>query len=137
MWRFPFTAYKFGGAFIIPYTIMFELVGKPIYFLEMAIGQFTSKGSVNALSIFPAMRGVAVGQQVAATFVVTYYCSLITLALFYMSHSFASKLPWADCKPEWTDNSTECVPSYLYPFIREYDPDLEPDFICSAELYYV
>jgi solute carrier family 6 amino acid transporter-like protein 5/7/9/14 len=55
IWRFPFTAYENGGgAFLIPYIIVLMLIGKPMYYLEMAIGQFTSKGSVKALTAIPA-----------------------------------------------------------------------------------
>ncbi|CAD7011569.1 unnamed protein product [Ceratitis capitata] len=47
VWRFPFTALdNGGGAFLIPYLIVLFLIGKPIYYLEMAIGQFSSCGSV-------------------------------------------------------------------------------------------
>ncbi|KAK9687293.1 Sodium:neurotransmitter symporter family [Popillia japonica] len=50
IWRFPFTAYQNGGgAFLIPYVIILILVGRPLYYLEMCIGQFTSKGNVKSL----------------------------------------------------------------------------------------
>lgn len=38
LWRFPFVAYKNGGgAFLIPYIIVLFVIGKPGYFLEMAM----------------------------------------------------------------------------------------------------
>lgn len=58
VWRFPFTALENGGgAFLIPYLIVLLLVGKPLYFMEMIIGQFSSKGSVKCYDLSPAMRG--------------------------------------------------------------------------------
>jgi solute carrier family 6 (neurotransmitter transporter, glycine) member 5/9 len=59
IWRFPFTAYaNGGGAFLIPYIIVLILVGKPLYFLEMVLGQFSSKGSVKVYDFAPAMKGM-------------------------------------------------------------------------------
>lgn len=56
--RFPFTAFENGGAtFIFVYIIILFLIGKPFYFLEMIIGQFTSSGSIKALEIVPLMKG--------------------------------------------------------------------------------
>lgn len=47
VWRFPFTAYENGGgAFLIPYILVLFIVGKPFYYLEMIMGQFTSSSSV-------------------------------------------------------------------------------------------
>ncbi|CRK90243.1 CLUMA_CG003954, isoform A [Clunio marinus] len=111
IWRFPFTAYENGGgAFLIPYIIVLMLIGKPIYYLEMAIGQFSSRGSVKALSVIPALQGVAIAQQVGTTCVVTYYCSLIALTLSYMFRSFAAELPWAKCLPKWSEEtSVQCI----------------------------
>lgn len=58
VWRFPFTALdNGGGAFLIPYLVVLFLVGKPIYYLEMIIGQFSSRGSVKVFDLCPAMRG--------------------------------------------------------------------------------
>lgn len=79
------------------------LIGKPIYYLEMAIGQFTSKGSVKALSAIPILKGVGVAQQIGTSCVVSYYCSLIALTMYYMFKSFTTQLPWAKCWPKWDD----------------------------------
>lgn len=58
VWRFPFVALQNGGgAFLIPYLIVLLLVGRPIYYLEMCIGQFSSRGSVKVYDFAPAMRG--------------------------------------------------------------------------------
>lgn len=58
IWRFPFTALENGGgAFLIPYIIVLVLVGRPIYYLEMLLGQFSSRGSVKVYDFSPAMRG--------------------------------------------------------------------------------
>ena len=58
IWRFPFVAYdNGGGAFLIPYLIILVLIGRPLYFLEMVLGQFSSKGSVKLWSVVPLGRG--------------------------------------------------------------------------------
>lgn len=93
---------------MIPYIIVLILIGKPLYYLEMALGQFTSKGSVQAIAVIPILKGVSVGQQIGTTCVVTYYTSLIALTLYYMFHSFTAELPWSKCRsPEWDD--VQCI----------------------------
>lgn len=59
VWRFPFAALENGGgAFLIPYFIVLFVVGRPIYYLEMIVGQFSSKGSAKVYDMVPAMRGI-------------------------------------------------------------------------------
>lgn len=60
VWRFPFTAYENGGgAFLIPYIIVLTLVGRPVYFMEMCVGQFSSKGNVKMFeTLAPALKGL-------------------------------------------------------------------------------
>lgn len=58
VWRFPFIALENGGgAFLIPYLIVLILVGKPVYYLEMLLGQFSSRGSVKVYDFAPILRG--------------------------------------------------------------------------------
>ncbi|KAH0953121.1 hypothetical protein HN011_004692 [Eciton burchellii] len=109
IWRFPFTAYENGGgAFLIPYILVLFLVGKPFYYLEMIMGQFTNSSSVKIWSAVPGLRGVGWAQMYSMIAVGTYYCSLMSLTLFYFAMSFASQLPWSKCLTEWGNN---CVDS--------------------------
>lgn len=109
VWRFPFTAYENGGgAFLIPYIIVLFLVGKPAYFLEMIIGQFTNRSSVKMWSLAPIFRGVGWAQMFSMIAVGTYYCSLMSLTMYYLVNSFETPLPWSECRPEWGD---DCVAS--------------------------
>ncbi|XP_073819734.1 sodium-dependent nutrient amino acid transporter 1-like [Musca autumnalis] len=102
VWRFPFIALENGGgAFVIPYIVVLLLIGRPIYYLEIIIGQFSSRGSVRAFDMVPVMRGVAYGQVYAASLGITYYACIMALTLKYMFSSFASQLPWAYCRVEW------------------------------------
>lgn len=66
VWRFPFACLENGGgAFLIPYLICLLVIGRPIYFLEMCVGQFSSRGSVKVYDLAPAMRGKCVGKGLA------------------------------------------------------------------------
>jgi hypothetical protein len=58
VWRFPFTAYENGGgAFLLPYLIVLLVIGRPIYFLEMTIGQFSQVGPVGVWALAPFFKG--------------------------------------------------------------------------------
>lgn len=112
VWRFPFTAYENGGgAFLIPYLIVLMFIGRPLYFLELAIGQFSSSGSVKVWNMVPAMKGVGFGQMIGTSSVVSYYCCLIALSIYYLIASCQSVLPWTVCHPELAQNGSLCVDS--------------------------
>ncbi|XP_052899239.1 sodium-dependent nutrient amino acid transporter 1-like [Anopheles moucheti] len=108
VWRFPYTAFKNGGgAFVIPYLIVLFIIGRPIYYLEMVLGQFSNRGCVKVYDLAPAMRGIGVGQTVAIFTVITYYASVLAVTLRYLVASFSPELPWSKCEPGWVD----CVDS--------------------------
>ena len=111
VWRFPFTAYENGGgAFLIPYLLVLILIGRPLYFLELSMGQFSNKSSVKVWDMVPFFRGVGYGQAIATSSVVSYYTCLIALSVFYLIASMQSVLPWTVCDASIElNNNTVCV----------------------------
>lgn len=105
LWRFPAVAYNNGGGiFLIPYVVVLLIIGRPGYFLEMIVGQFSSKGTINVYDCAPAMRGVGVGQVVSLAFVATYYSSIMGLTMKFLYDSFSTVLPWTMCREEYGEN---------------------------------
>ncbi|XP_053666330.1 sodium-dependent nutrient amino acid transporter 1-like [Anopheles marshallii] len=102
IWRFPYTAMQNGGgAFLIPYLVVLFLVGRPLYYLEMVMGQFSSRGSIKVFDVAPLMRGVGVGQTLALVLILGYYAAVLSVSVRYFVASFGSPLAWARCEPEW------------------------------------
>ncbi|KAL4713240.1 hypothetical protein ACJJTC_013170 [Scirpophaga incertulas] len=111
VWRFPFVAYQNGGgAFLIPYIIVLLIIGKSMYYLETVLGQFSNSNCVKIWALSPAMKGTGYTQALGASFVLSYYVSIIALCLYYLAMSFSSELPWAVCNPSWK-NYAQCVES--------------------------
>lgn len=58
VWRFPQTVAKNGGgAFLVPYLIVLIFIGRPLYFMEAALGQFSSYGPVKLWHAVPILKG--------------------------------------------------------------------------------
>ncbi|KAH9633370.1 hypothetical protein HF086_004084 [Spodoptera exigua] len=94
VWRFPFIAYQNGGgAFLIPYIIVLLLIGKPMYYLECVLGQFSSKNSVTVWSLSPAMKGAGYATALGCGYILSYYVSIVALCLYYLCMSFLPTLP--------------------------------------------
>ncbi|CAD7077283.1 unnamed protein product [Hermetia illucens] len=130
IWRFPFTAYENGGgAFVIPYIIVLIIIGKPLYYLEMTIGQFASRSSVKIWKACPLLKGVGIGQLFGTVSVISYYSSLIALTLYYFGVSFQAVLPWSTCLDEWMPNCIDSSPSNNTSF--------QPGTLSSSELYFL
>lgn len=67
IWRFPYIVFYNGGvAFLIPYFVAHMLIGKPLYKLEMCIGQFVSGGPVKVWALSPALKGKLTAGNVKA-----------------------------------------------------------------------
>jgi len=105
VWRFPFLAYENGGgAFLIPYVVLLVLVGKPMYFMEAALGQFGQVGPLQVWTeMLPCAVGVGVAMVIISLIVAIYYNVIMAYCLFYLFNSFRSVLPWTVCNPEWAD----------------------------------
>ncbi|KAL4713244.1 hypothetical protein ACJJTC_013174 [Scirpophaga incertulas] len=129
VWRFPFVAYQNGGgAFLIPYIIVLFLVGKPMYYLECVLGQFSTKNSVKVWVLSPALKGTGYAQALTCGYILSYYVAIIALCLYYLAMSFTDPLPWAVCLPTWDD----CLPSDNS--AENVDPNI--NYTSSAEYYF-
>jgi len=100
VWRFPQLAADYGGgAFLIPYVIALFVIGIPILFLEIAMGQFHQTGDVGVFgSIHPRLRGVGLTSVACAYMLVCYYVMLIAWVVNAFFDSFGDSI--------WNTNPT-------------------------------
>lgn len=59
VWRFPYLCFRNGGgAFLVPYLLMVFVIGLPIFFAELVIGQYSALGPIQAFGfISPLFKG--------------------------------------------------------------------------------
>ncbi|KAJ8394892.1 hypothetical protein AAFF_G00042470 [Aldrovandia affinis] len=108
VWRFPYLCYKNGGGvFLIPYMLIVFIGGIPVFFLEIALGQFMKQGGVSAWNIAPLFKGLGLASMVIVFFCNTYYIMILVWGLYFLLHSFSTPLPWATCGHPW--NTPNCT----------------------------
>ncbi|UXI17102.1 brefeldin A-inhibited guanine nucleotide-exchange protein 1 [Sarcoptes scabiei] len=130
VWRFPYLCFKNGGgAFLIPYLIMWAIGGVPLFFMELALGQYHRQGAITCWSrVVPLFKGglsssrrnfiveslilseisQGIGYSVVliAFYVDLYYNVIIAWALHFFFKSFSTALPWSRCNNPW--NTEKC-----------------------------
>ncbi|XP_033969694.1 sodium- and chloride-dependent GABA transporter ine isoform X2 [Trematomus bernacchii] len=109
VWRFPYLCYRSGGgAFLVPYLLMLVVLGVPLLYMELIVGQYTRRGPVHALAnVCPLLKGVGIASVAISFIMCTYYNLVITWALYYLFSSFQSPLPWQNCNNTW--NTQNCT----------------------------
>ena len=86
------------GTFIIPYIIMLFLLGIPLFYLELLLGQSLRKGPILAwLKIVPNFAGIGIASVVVIVYICLYYNVIIAWVLFYLVNSFHLPLLWDKC----------------------------------------
>jgi len=123
VWRFPALAYKYGGgAFFIPYIMALLIVGIPMLFLEIILGQFYQTGDIGVFSSFHRrLSGVGVTSIACGYILITYYSILIVWVINAFFASFSSSAPWKQ-----DDVNTESATGYFFDTIvgmSTLDPD--------------
>ncbi|XP_070559914.1 sodium- and chloride-dependent glycine transporter 2-like [Ptychodera flava] len=110
IWRFPILCYRNGGgAFLIPYLIFMALCGMPLFFLEVAFGQFCSEGPITAWKVCRLFKGAGYGMTIITGLTIIYYNVIITYIIYYFIASLTAipSLPWATCDNWW--NTEACA----------------------------
>ena len=106
VWRFPYkTANNGGGAFLIPYALMLLFCGIPVFFLELAMGQYSAKGPLTVWSCSPIFKGIGWGVVCVSGLVCFYYNVVIAWSIRFLYASFSSVLPWTRCDAEWNNQT--------------------------------
>ncbi|XP_052753527.1 sodium- and chloride-dependent glycine transporter 1-like [Galleria mellonella] len=108
IWRFPYLAYRNGGgAFLIPFFIMVVIIGLPLFFLELYVGQYTGLGPLHAFSaIGPFFSGLGYCTLVVISIISIYYMVIVAWTLFYVLTSIFGSLDWGSCDNDF--NSDFC-----------------------------
>ena len=92
--------YFLSGAFLIVYFIAMTFCGIPIFFQEVAMGQYLGAGGMTLVSqLCPMLKGVGVATMTAVFYLDIYYCVIIAWTFFYLFAGFSSlpDLPWDTC----------------------------------------
>lgn len=147
VWRFPYLCYKNGGgAFLVPYCIMLVVGGIPLFYMELALGQFNRKGAITCWGrLCPLFKGIGYAVVLIAFYVDFYYNVIIAWALRFFFASFTDMLPWTTCNNPWNtplcrpfenpnDNSTSNSSIGLPPLSGGEDP--EGRFTSAASEYF-
>ncbi|XP_058286138.1 sodium-dependent dopamine transporter isoform X2 [Hylobates moloch] len=107
VWRFPYLCYKNGGgAFLVPYLLFMVIAGMPLFYMELALGQFNREGAAGVWKICPVLKGVGFTVILISLYVGFFYNVIIAWALHYLFSSFTTELPWIHCNNSW--NSPNC-----------------------------
>ncbi|XP_074650196.1 sodium-dependent proline transporter-like [Tubulanus polymorphus] len=85
---------------------MLAFTGIPLFFLELALGQFASEGPITVWKLAPLFKGIGWAMVVVSGLVGIYYNVIIAWTIFYFVASLTSKLPWMDCQNPW--NTPAC-----------------------------
>uniref|UniRef100_A0A667YW51 Transporter n=1 Tax=Myripristis murdjan TaxID=586833 RepID=A0A667YW51_9TELE len=108
VWRFPYICYQNGGgAFLLPYLLMAVFGGVPLFYMELALGQFHRSGCISIWKhICPIFKGIGFAICIIALYIAFYYNTIMAWALYYLLSSFRSTLPWTTCTNSW--NTVNC-----------------------------
>ena len=77
---------------------MLLLVGLPIFFMEMVLGQFAGLSSTKIFSrIAPGLKGMGYGMVAIPTIVNFYYTVIMAYSFYFLFMGLQSELPWGHC----------------------------------------
>ena len=80
---------------------MLFICGIPLFCAELALGQYSGKGTLAVCKSVPAFKGIGMGMIVVSSLAMVYYNFVIAYSLLYMGSSFSNPVPWTSCDQWW------------------------------------
>ncbi|XP_049513380.1 sodium- and chloride-dependent glycine transporter 2-like [Dermacentor silvarum] len=101
-WRLPSLISANGGvAFLVMYVLLSITVAKPIFCMELFLGQFSSQGSVGVWRCVPIGKGIGVGMGFVSALVSCYFVLFLAHTMLFTWNSLSGEVPWAECSDQW------------------------------------
>ena len=89
------------------YFIFLVLIGIPMMYMEMAIGQYYRVGNISLWGkVNVYMKGIGYGSMLVVCYITLYYATIIAYSVFYLFASFRLVMPWSTCNNPW--NTANC-----------------------------
>ena len=89
---------NFLGAFLIPYVLSLFLMGIPVFYMELAVGQRFRKSPLHIWNkLSPSLAGVGLSSVVVAFLVGCYYNMIVAWCFYYLFISFQAEVPYTKC----------------------------------------
>ena len=85
---------------MIVYSIVTTVCGIPIFFQEVAMGQYLASGGMTLVGqLCPMLKGVGVATMMVVGYLDIYYCVIIAWTFFYLFAGFSAipNVPWDTC----------------------------------------
>lgn len=85
------------GTFLIVYIVLAIVIGIPLVFLEVVLGQFCQEGTTKLWRAVPLLKGVGLVKVLSSFLIAIYYPVIMALALFYAVWSGKGPIPFSEC----------------------------------------
>ena len=72
-------------------------MARPMYYLEAALGQFSSRGPAGLWDMAPLFRGVGFASACLSGITLVYYSAILAYCGAYMGFGMQDPLPWRTC----------------------------------------
>ncbi|EDO36815.1 predicted protein [Nematostella vectensis] len=81
---------------------MLAVNGIPLFYMELAVGQYLSLGTVGAwTALCPMSRGIGFAMIMISFLVGIYYNIIIAWVVLFLFQSFRADVPWKTCDNQW------------------------------------
>ncbi|XP_043191075.1 sodium-dependent proline transporter-like [Amphibalanus amphitrite] len=108
LWRMPYMCHKYGVSFFVVYLFLTILIGLPAFYMEFALGQFSSRSAIHVWKFAPIFAGFGFAMVLLSFLIAVYGSVVVAWSMLYLFSSMNKEVPWQRCKPEWhIENCTE------------------------------